>query len=86
MAKLQDGREQVNVGRNPIYNLTLTPGLGVVDFAHFGQALDQIGYQGDVTTEFEYFDMPLDQIERQYDAGLSNLQKCGWSLADGKYR
>jgi sugar phosphate isomerase/epimerase len=68
---------------NPVYNLTLTPGLGVVDFAHFGQALDQIGYQGDVTTEFEYFDMPLDEIERQYDAGLSHLKKSGWSLADG---
>ena len=69
---------------NPIYNLTLTPGLGVVDFTHLGQALDQIGYEGDVTTEFEYFDMPLDEIERQYDAGLSHLKKCGWSMADGK--
>jgi sugar phosphate isomerase/epimerase len=71
---------------NPIYNLTLTPGLGVVDFVHFGQALDQIGYQGDVTTEFEYFDLPLDEIERQYDAGLSHLRNSGWSLADGKDR
>lgn len=71
---------------NPIYNLTLTPGMGVVDFAHFGKALDQIGYDGDVTTEFEYFDMPLDEIERQYDAGLSQLRKSGWSLADGKHR
>ena len=68
---------------NPAYNLTLTPGLGVVDFAHFGQALDQLGYQGDVTTEFEYFDMPLDEIERQYDAGLLHLEHCGWALADG---
>ena len=69
---------------NPIYNLTLTPGLGVVDFAVFGQALDRIGYQGDVTTEFEYFDMPLDEIERQYHTGLSHLRHSGWSLADGR--
>ena len=71
---------------NPIYNLTLTPGLGVADFAVFGQALDRIGYQGDVTAEFEYFDMPLAEIERQYAAGLSHLLECGWSLADGKHR
>lgn len=68
---------------NPVYNLTLTPGVGVVDFVHFGKALDEIGYQGDVTTEFEYFDMPLDEIERQYAAGLAHLRKCGWTLANG---
>lgn len=68
---------------NPVYNLTLTPGLGVVDFARFGNALDKIGYDGDVTTEFEYFDMPLDEIDRQYDSGLSHLRNTGWSLADG---
>ena len=69
---------------NPVYNLTLTPGLGAVDFTRFGNALDQIGYAGDVTAEFEYFDMPLDEIERQYDAGLSHLENCGWALADGR--
>ena len=68
---------------NPVYNLTLTPGVGVVDFVHFGKALDEIGYQGDVTTEFEYFDMPLDEIERQYAAGLAHLRKCGWTLDNG---
>ena len=62
------------------HNLTLTPGLGIVDFAQLNSALDRIGYRGDVTTEFEYFDMPLDEIERQYDAGLAHLQQCGWDL------
>ena len=62
------------------YNLTLTPGLGSVDFARLNLALDQIGYKGDVTTEFEYFDMTLDEIERQYDSGLSHLNRCGWSI------
>jgi sugar phosphate isomerase/epimerase len=65
------------------YNLTLTPGLGSVDFSRLGKALDGIGYQGDVTTEFEYFDMPLDEIERQYDAGLAHMVQCGWELPDG---
>ena len=65
------------------YNLTLTPGLGVVDFAQLGSALDRIGYEGDVTTEFEYFDMHLDEIERQYDAGLTHLMDCGWELPEG---
>jgi len=67
------------VGRSR-YNLTLTPGLGGVDFARLGAALDASGYRGDVTTEFEYFDMPLDEIERQYDAGLAHLRACGWTL------
>jgi sugar phosphate isomerase/epimerase len=70
---------------NPAYPycLTLTPGLGVVDFKAFGQVLDRIGYAGDVTAEFEYFDMPLDEIEAEYDAGLDHLLACGWQLADG---
>ena len=68
---------------NPVYNLTLTPGLGVVDFAALAGALDRIGYSGNVTAEFEYFDMPFDEIERQYDAGLAHLRDSGWSLANG---
>ncbi len=69
------------------YNLTLTPGLGTVDFERFGKALDSVGYQGNVTTEFEYFDMPLDEIERQYDLGLSHLHKNGWEFPEGlQYR
>lgn len=67
------------LGTRP-FNLTLTPGMGKVDFAHLNRALDRIGYQGDVTTEFEYFDMTLDEIERQYDAGLAHLRVCGWEL------
>lgn len=70
------------IGKYP-YNLTLTPGRGSVDFARLGAALDRIGYEGDVTTEFEYFDMRLDEIERQYDAGLRHLLQCGWSLPEG---
>ena len=69
---------------NPIYILTLTPGLGVVDFAELSRALDRIGYRGPVTAELEYFDMPLDEIERQYDAGLAHLEECGWTLANGR--
>ena len=65
------------------YNLTLTPGLGSVDFSRLGRALDNVGYKGDVTTEFEYFDMPLAEIERQYDSGLSHLIQCGWELPEG---
>jgi len=66
------------------YNLTLTPGLGICDFARLARALDSAGYRGEVTTEFEYFDMPLDEIERQYDAGLKHLvHQCGWELAEG---
>jgi len=66
-------------GKKP-YVLTLTPGLGTVDFAQLSAALDRVGYQGDVTTEFEYFDMPLDEIERQYAAGLAYVRECGWEL------
>ena len=68
-------------GKKP-YVLTLTPGSGTVDFAHLSKALDRVDYQGDVTTEFEYFDMPLDEIERQYDAGLAHIHNCGWQLPD----
>ncbi|NQT93722.1 MAG: sugar phosphate isomerase/epimerase [Lentisphaerae bacterium] len=66
-------------GKKP-YVLTLTPGFGTVDFARLSAALDRVGYKGDITTEFEYFDMPLDEIERQYDAGLAHIRKCGWEL------
>lgn len=68
-------------GKKP-YVLTLTPGSGKVDFAYLNKALDRINYQGDVTTEFEYFDLPLDEIERQYDAGLAHIRNCGWELPD----
>lgn len=68
----------------PPYILTLTPGLGAVDFAAFGASLDRIGYNGDITAEFEYFDMPLDEIEGQYDAGLAHLKACGWELDNGR--
>jgi sugar phosphate isomerase/epimerase len=52
-------------------NLELTPGVGTVDFRLFGQVLDQVGYRGDVTLDFEYRDMTLGGIEREYDAGLT---------------
>jgi sugar phosphate isomerase/epimerase len=64
-------------------DLELTPGVGSVDFRAFGEALDRAGYTGDVSIEFEYRDMTLDAIEREYDAGLRHLSETGWELPDG---
>lgn len=58
--------------------LEFTPGDGNVDFAGFGEALDRIGYHGDVSIEFEYRGYTLDQIEDEYMRGFSHLKKCGW--------
>jgi sugar phosphate isomerase/epimerase len=63
--------------------LEMTPGRGSVDFGRFGRALDRVGYQGDVSIEFEYRDMTLDAIEREYDAGLKHLAEVGWELPEG---
>jgi sugar phosphate isomerase/epimerase len=63
--------------------LEMTPGDGIVDFRKFGQALDRVNYSGDVSIEFEYRDMTLDAIEREYDRGLSYLEKAGWKLPKG---
>jgi len=60
--------------------LELTPGNGIVDFKKFGEALDRANYKGDVSLEFEYRDMPLDAIEREFDQGIRWLRKCGWSF------
>ena len=46
-------------------------------------AVARIGYEGDVTTEFEHFDMHLDEIERQHDNGMAYVSDCGWELPDG---
>jgi sugar phosphate isomerase/epimerase len=63
-------------------DLELTPGVGTVDFAEFSAALDRAGYEGDVSIEFEYRDMTLDAIEREFDRGLRHLQKHGWELPE----
>lgn len=63
--------------------LERTPGDGTVDFKKFGQALDKVNYQGDVAIEFEYRDMSFDAIEREYDKGLSYLERVGWELPKG---
>lgn len=63
--------------------LELTPGTGKVDFRKFAEALDRVGYDGDVSVEFEYRDMTLDAIETEYDRGLQYLQKIGWQLPAG---
>lgn len=60
--------------------LELTPGDGTVDFRKFGQALDRVNYRGDVSIEFEYRDMTLDDIEREYDRGLKEIENAGWEL------
>lgn len=61
-------------------DLELTPGKGTVDFRTFGQALDQVGYVGDVSIEFEYRDMTFEAIEQEYDLGLKHLADVGWEL------
>ncbi|MDP7636539.1 MAG: sugar phosphate isomerase/epimerase [Phycisphaerae bacterium] len=61
-------------------DLELTPGAGTVDFGRFGRAMDAAGYKGDVSLEFEYRDMTLDDIEREYDVGIKHLVACGWEF------
>ena len=59
--------------------LELTAGKGVIDFELFGQILDENGYSGEVTLEFEYRGgMTVEQIEREYDYGIAHLKSCGW--------
>ena len=66
--------------------LEMTPGDGVVDFKRFGRALDKADYKGNVSLEFEYRDMTLEAIEREYDRGLNHLAKVGWQLPKGVIR
>lgn len=66
--------------------LEMTPGDGIVDFKRFGRALDKAGYKGDVSVEFEYRDMTLEAIEREYDRGLNHLAQAGWQLPEGVKR
>lgn len=63
--------------------LELTPGKGTVDFRKFGQGLDAAGYDGDVSLEFEYRDMTLEDIEREYNSGIRHLKACGWEFPEG---
>jgi sugar phosphate isomerase/epimerase len=63
--------------------LELTPGDGIVDFRKFGDALDRAGYTGDVSLEFEYRDVSLEDIEHEFDKGISWLRKCGWEFPEG---
>jgi sugar phosphate isomerase/epimerase len=60
------------------YDLELTPGKGTVDFSKFAFALDKAGYQGDVSLEFEYRDVSLSVIEKEFDAGIRHLARQGW--------
>jgi len=64
-------------------NLELTPGSGTVDFRKFAQALDNVNYKGDVTVEFEYRDLTLDAIDKEFDKGLTYLSGVGWELPVG---
>ena len=61
--------------------LELTAGKGTVDFALFRQALQQVGYSGRVTLDFEYKIDDLAVIESEYRQGLAYLETCGWCLA-----
>jgi len=55
---------------------------GTVDFREFGEALDAVGYTGDVSIGFEYRDMIFEAIEREYRMGLERLAECGWVLPE----
>ena len=44
------------------------------------QALDRAGYRGDVSVEFEYRDLTLEAVEREYDRGLRHLADVGWEF------
>jgi len=61
--------------------LELTPGQGKVDFRKLALALDSVGYNADVSTEFEYRDVSLEEIEHQCDLGLAALVQSGWEVA-----
>lgn len=61
--------------------LELTAGRGTVDFVLFRQALEQVGYSGRVTLDFEYKIDDLATIESEYRRGLAHLETCGWVLA-----
>ena len=64
--------------------LELTPGKGAVDFALFSQILDENGYRGEVTLEFEYRGgMTVEQIAAEYDYGIAHLRACGWEFPAG---
>ncbi len=62
--------------------LELTAGRGTVYFAKFGQALDRVGYSGDVSLEFEYRHDDLAKIEAEYDYGISYLKQTGWEFPE----
>jgi sugar phosphate isomerase/epimerase len=64
-------------------NLELTPGAGVVNFRAFGDALDRVGYHGEVSLELEHRQADLVAIESAFDLGLSHLKACGWELPKG---
>ncbi|GAA3413125.1 hypothetical protein GCM10020370_68070 [Paenibacillus hodogayensis] len=66
-----------------LQKLELTPGTGTVDFAQMAEILDRYRYQGEVFLDFEYRDMGLPQIMKEYFNGLRHLQSCGWTLPDG---
>ena len=63
-------------------SLELTPGSGTVDFGAFGAALDDSGYSGEVSLEFEYRVKNEDTILRQYREGIRYLRRQGWRFPE----
>ena len=62
-------------------DLELTPGKGEVDFALLAKKLDQIGYDGEVSLEFEYRNgFPIENIPAEFTAGINHLKQCGWEF------
>ncbi len=78
---LRDSRGQDTADR--LQELELTAGCGTVDFRKFGRALDAVGYSGDVSLEFEYRDMTLEEIDHEFEVGLRHLVDCGWGIPEG---
>jgi len=77
---LRDARANSRSRDGTGYDLELTPGRGDVDFRGFAAALDVVGYDADVSLEFEYRDMDLDSIEKEFGRGMRYLRRCGWEL------
>lgn len=77
---LRDAARDKNSHDGTGFHLELTPGRGKADFRKFGQALDKVGYAGDVSLEFEYRDVELGKIEHEFKFGMAHLARTGWTL------
>lgn len=64
------------------YNLEKTPGKGEADFGRLGEALDKVGYQGEVTLETEYKNYRQPQeVDAENRFALAHLKSVGWNIS-----